>query len=469
MNQHFPPPALRTAEPHTNEPLELSLHEILPSDRQALQDEAKPGDENKKGITRRGVLAGILGAGALAATPKIITSTVSQGYDIALLRQDPNSKALGLAHRHCSATDKEATIDSATHGDVITGADENRFSADGKETLVVSPEIFFDPTLHLDTKPEVTRAQLHGVPENLFLPYHLFAGAGSFNVRIKTNAQGQEKLCFEIAGPPTVRQVPILQRAKEGISSVAHGAKQTFTDGLGRAWAVLQDGVDSLFSGEAGPHEQKTIAEQQRAAADYAVAQPHHIAQTTFSIEVDYKKGHVPNLYFFNGHTLANPTYCLPGMVLERLIPPEPRTEAEIEKNPNGRCFQFMPGAEMICNYYGTAEDGCRMAYAHADKFFDPVLVDRIKAAELETNRQATQGAVKAVLGYLGDKALGDDQLNGFELGALNLAARCEQAVQVEQNKGYFGTVQMACQRLGLGTPNTRATPREISQGIERS
>lgn len=153
--------------------------------KRSTNDAEKPQDE---GITRRGFLrkarnaaitGGVIGGGYMGYE----TLFGASNTNMALLKKDHALNQLGLVHRRADLSllkfaDRE-------------GADALTFTKDNLESLVVSPELALklkqdESSLwrSSDDKNNIDDLQvrLRGTPRNIYMPYHLFAGAVSFSV-----------------------------------------------------------------------------------------------------------------------------------------------------------------------------------------------------------------------------------------------------------------------------------------------
>ena len=372
----------------------------------------------KQSFTRRNF--GKVVAGTLATTAvgyPVLKYNSPEPYDLALLKMDTTNDALALVHRRCATGDRQATVEPGKAS--FDGLDARTLAADGHESLVISPELCIAADTNGAENINQHQAKLTNCPQSIYIPYHLFEDARSFDVRVKKNGEGQWRLCIEIAGVPQASKVPILKAAANAVVNGVENTGSGIGDRLAQGFAWVEDKMG------VGENNLASVQQQQHASADaYEKGRPHPYSEALFSLEMDYVPGKVPNLLFFNGHTLDNPSYCLRGEKIEQGI----RTDRDFN-------FPIIPN-DGVNITDGVGQSGIPVPlYRNSYKFFSPELARKVEDAKLLTDSTPEAGYIPEILHYLSRKTLEDDKINGYEMGSLAIAARTEQRALDEIGK----------------------------------
>lgn len=242
-DRETPPPAEARA-PQESEAKPGFLSNLLKRDKAAPKEES---DKEKKGLSRRDFMrksrnvaigAGVVGYGAYEVYDTLLGASNS---NMALLKKDHELGELGLVHRR-------ADMSLLKFAD-RAGADALTFTKDNLESLVVSPELTLklkqDESSLWRSKDDKNNTdglnvRLQGTPRNIYIPYHLFAGAVSFSVYPR-------EIYENVAYQGTLRAEP----SQEIESHKGEDTRVVFDDGTplkpGESIHVREEGIKYRF------------------------------------------------------------------------------------------------------------------------------------------------------------------------------------------------------------------------------
>ncbi|MFM9890847.1 MAG: hypothetical protein ACKVOE_09470 [Rickettsiales bacterium] len=414
-----------------------------PSDEETLSPEGARKRHFMKTIGSAAVAASVVGL-------PIWLYNSPHPYDMALLKMDTALGELALLHRKSKVGDTHVDIEPAKQQ--FGGIDARTLAPDGHESLVISPELVLGAQAggaqNISQKP----LQLDNCPSNIFIPYHLFEDARIFETRLHKNDEGKWRLRITIVGVPQARQVPILKAAQQGAADAVRTTGDALRNGWQSGWAVVDDALDSVGLGDGHNTQTQTLKQQADEAEKYEHERPHPYAEASFSMDMDFVPGHVPNLLFYNGRTLDNATYKITSDTLENAM-----------REDRNLSFPIIPN-EGVRIENGVGKTGIpQPVFKYPHRFFDRELARKVAAAKLLPEGSPSDGFIPEILHYLSKKTLHDNKLNGYELGAIAVATRCEQEVLNEAGRrGWRGVLDKFGTRAGAWAPDTHNTPGAI-------
>lgn len=430
-----------------NAPFKLPTFRPASSLSTAENDTLSPEGARKRHAIK--TIAGAVVASAAVGYPAYKYFT-PQPFTMALVKMDAENHAFGLLHRTCAVGDKELLIEPAKTA--FGGLDALTVNPDGSEPIIISPELALTQAqsgaLNANFKP----LHLTNCPSDIYIPYHFIENARIFDVRLRKNNEGKWRISIAIVGAPETRQVPILKAIADGVSETARVTGETVKNNWQSAWATIDDVLDTVGLGDGHDTARAAFKQQQDAQEKYEHERPHPYAEPIFTIDMDYVPGRVPNLLFYNGRTLDNATYKITGHEIDRRM-----------RNDENFCFPVIPNHGVRIDT-GIGESGIpKPLFTYPYHFFTPEMARKVEAARLLSGSGAKDGFIPAALKYIYKAALKDDGLNGYELGALVVAARAEQRVLDEEaEQGLRGTSHKLLTRLGLREPDAHTAPNAI-------
>lgn len=452
--EHWPDSILLAAPP-----LELRPAQRVSPQPTATEQEPAP----KKGLRRRDVLGGIAAAAGTAALGKAGLDWVyqPQSFNFGLLKYDAATDHYAVLHRGMSTRNKDGLIEPAKSN--FAALDAEKIAADGSEALVLSPELQLkshpiDPNRATDRhasehRHDPQQIKLSGHTQAVYIPYHLFQDACAFNISVHVEPTAvpwdghfnpgerpqvidgkpmkivsQPRLRISILGYPEKADLPLANDIAHG----ATGAADTLRDTATAAGNAFQ----SLFQSD---EEAARIArEQQAAITARETAKPHQQLQPKCIIDMDcLNAGDVPDLHFYNGRTLDQPTYRIDRETIARAM-----------AKADDHTFHIIQNHGMN---YDLAHGG--IGDPQGVHYVDDALRDRAHAARLLSESVPEHGPLKAVWERIKGFAGEDNKLRTPEMGALYMATQFQEAAR--------------SQRLGDNEPGATGWARSIMNHID--
>ncbi|PZP86816.1 MAG: hypothetical protein DI582_01765 [Azospirillum brasilense] len=391
-------------------------------------------------LTRRDFLRGtrntLLATGTAAAGGygfKHYVLDAPEHYDFALLKMDPEQQEMGLVHRRMSTGNAEGMIEPAKTS--LEGLSPGSLAGNGLESLIVSPELTLKALSRergqaayehsLQHRHDPQEIKLERTTRNLYMPYHLFQDASDFGVSLRTDHAGKQFLRISIFGKPEAEDVPFTQDVTSAAETTKNSIADTFS-GLGEAIGGLVRSEAEQQAAERARHEAIRARES---------ARPHPQVRPKFMIELEYQgPASIPDLHFFNGHTIDTPTDHVRREEIAAALAADPQHGLKLITNNGLVCDSFVNGG--VCVPSGIH---------HTDASLEKATHD----ARLHATSRPEDGVLKSMWGAIKRFAVEDNKLNENEMGALVMATQFQQAgLDQRLGTGWRGLVNRAQHKL---------------------
>lgn len=294
--------------------------------------------------TRRDVMGGALklaGAAAVVGLVGYAKETLDPvPHELALLKMDKNHK-LALIHRTLSIGADNAMLETAKRS--IGGLSERTTESSGNESIILSPDLTFRPSANVNDPqnidlPPVT---ITNAPKNLYIPYHLLDHAASVRIHREGSkitlfidslpeAKDADKASVELENAKLYAAHQLALGQYEA-SRAAHATKE----GVAKAADDTLDYWGNPFGW--GKDEPKP------SAAPTPPAEPHYLkpgevtGHFSLTFDVPDKAANLPDIHFYNGFTLANPSFTLKREDLANGLMNKDHTCTLLHSTPTGK------------------------------------------------------------------------------------------------------------------------------------